>query len=525
VLPLALLTSACGEDSSDWGSESSGLSTGADDGGSGSSSGDTGGDGSGDSGSGGDPSGTGTGASEGGDDGEYDTGDDGADGSTTGDGDGDGDLCDLDEAVTLYLSPDDSNSMSSPAQVKQVLAGTGIPSLSGVNIRPWEFMNYYSFNYAPAPQGELALNAEMVLGEVDGQYRLQIAVASEAMTHAQRPPMNLTFVLDTSGSMGGQPMAQLKETTRAIAASLRSGDIVSLLEWDTDTSFKLAGYAVDGPNDATLLEKIEELNAGGGTDLSGGLMTGYELAQQSFDTSFINRLVLISDGGANVGITDADVIGAHAGEAGEDGIYMVGIGVSDSAYDDKLMDTVTDLGKGASVFIHDDAEAWVMFNQNFVNTMAIAARDVQVQLDMPPGFDIVKFSGEEFGEDPTEIEPQHIAPNDAMVFHQVIENCEPESVGVDQEITVTARYQDVWSFENKEISATYTLGELLAAQSPQLFKGRAILTYAETLQGIKDEPSAKQEHLSTAITEVEFALSLLPGDSDLTEILEILEAL
>jgi Ca-activated chloride channel family protein len=504
---------------SESGTSASGGDTGTGD--DGTSTGATGGDDSGGDDTGGDP---GTGTSTGDGDGDQSTTGDG-DGDESGDGDGDGEACDLDTEVTLYLSPDDSNSMSSPAQVKQVLEGTGIPSLFHVNIRPWEFMNYYNFDYTPAAQSELAITAEMANGEIDGQFRMQIAVSSESMTQAQRPPMNITLVMDTSGSMAGKPMADMKETARAIAASLKDGDVVSLLEWDTGSSFSLAGYAVSGPNDATLLEKIDELQSGGGTNLSGGLTTGYELAQQSFDASFINRLVLMSDGGANAGVTDAQIIGENAALSGSDGIYMVGVGVSDSDYDDELMDTVTDLGKGASVFVHNSAEAWTMFNQNFVNTMAIAARDVQVQLDMPPGFDIEKFSGEEISGDPTEIEPQHISPNDNMVFHQVIENCEPDSVTLDQEITVTARYQDAWSFENKEVSANYTIGELVAAQSPQLFKGRAILSYAEALQLYKDDPANKAEYFDAAIVEVEYAMGLLPDDPDLEEILMMLQSL
>jgi Ca-activated chloride channel family protein len=527
LLTLALLLPACAESDSagsDSGADGFGeTGWGGDDDG---SSGESGGDSTSGTDSGGSDS-TGTsGGSDGGDGDEpYDPTGENEEGDTTGDGDGDGDACNLDEPVRLYISPDDSNSMANPAQIKQIVAGTGIPSLNGIGIRPWEFMNYYNFDYAPAAAGELGVSAEMVLGENDGEYRMQIAVSSESMTQAQRPPMNITLVLDTSGSMGGQPMAHMIETTKAIAASLKEGDIVSLLEWDVDTSYKLAGYSVSGPNDATLLEKIGELQAGGGTDLHGGLTTGYWLAEQSFDLSYINRLVLISDGGANVGVTSADLIAQHAGQNGEDGIYMVGVGVADGSYNDHLMDTVTDLGKGASVFVHDESEAWVMFNQNFVNTMAIAARNVQVAIDMPAGFDIVKFSGEEFSGDPTEIEPQHIAPNDHMVFHQVIANCEPDSVNLDDEITITATYQDAWTFESKEVSRTYTFAELLEQESAQLYKGRAVLAYAEALEDIKEDPINKAEYISAALVQVTYAQSLLDGDTDLAEIAEILDAL
>ena len=171
------------------------------------------------------------------------------------------------------------------------------------------------------------------------------------------------------------------------------------------------------------------------------------MAVASFDAGRTNRLVLVSDGGANIGVTDATLIGEYAEYNGGDGIYLVGVGVGEdnptgSSYNDELMDEVTDLGKGAAVFIDEKEEAWKIFNHQFINTMEIAARNVQVQLDLPPGFEITRFSGEEFSTDPADVEPQHLAPNDSMVFHQQIETCAPESMTGESEVTVTAYYND-----------------------------------------------------------------------------------
>ncbi|MFO7562850.1 MAG: VWA domain-containing protein [Enhygromyxa sp.] len=109
-----------------------------------------------------------------------------------------------------------------------------------------------------------------VTGEPD-TWRLQLAVSSEVMTPEERPAMNLTLVLDTSGSMAGEPIEMLKKSCRAIAAHLREGDTVSVVEWDTQNTWSLAGYAVTGPNDQTLLGIINAAEPGGGTDLNGGL--------------------------------------------------------------------------------------------------------------------------------------------------------------------------------------------------------------------------------------------------------------
>lgn len=423
-------------------------------------------------------------------------------------------VCDEDTPVTLFLSPDDSNSMSSPVQAREaVLTGHGI-----FPVRVWEFLNYYSFDYPVAERGQVTVRAEMRAIDEDSGYYLQIGVGSAKVDDDSRAPINLTLVLDESGSMNGSPIELLKESCRAIAAQLRDGDVISMVTWDTDNAVLLAGYNVKGPNDPTLLQRINDIEASGGTDLHGGLLAGYDLARDAFDKDRINRIVLISDGGANVGVTSEDLIGAEASDEDAEGIYMVGAGVgAPTSYNDTLMDVVTDLGKGASVFIPDEVEAWKVFGDDFVNTFDVAVRDVQVQVDFPPGFEIAEFSGEEYSPDPQEIEPQHLAPNDSMVFLQRLETCAPELVSDESELTVTVRYKDAHTFEARELSVTRSFGELLSETSPQLEKGLAIFKYAQLFRG----EVTKEE----AFAQLEAAELLLPGDPDLAEVRMVLEAM
>ncbi len=483
------------------------------------------GSGSASGGDGGDPGdSSGAGDDGWGDEPEDDGGaEDGSTGGTTGEP-----TCDDQTPVELFLSPDDSNSMSSPAQVRAAVLDHWTP-LSAVPIRTWEFMNYYGFDYPPADPGSVTVVPQLhrEADGPEGEYVLQIGVASETISNEERAPMNVTLVLDTSGSMGGHPIEMARETCRAIAASLREGDVVSMVTWNTSNTVVLAGHAVTGPNDPLLLAAIEDIEVGGATDLHGGLVAGYELSEQHYDSGRINRMVLISDGGANVGVTDISLIAEHAGGQDEDGIYMVGVGVGTvSTYHDDLMDDVTDAGKGASVFIATAEDAQRFFHENFVNTMAVAARDVQVRLDLPPGFEIVKFSGEEYSSDPTEIEPQHLAPNDAMVFHQRLATCAPELVTDETPLTVTVRYKNAVTFEPAEISVTKAFAELLEGDKALLLKGAAIFAYAEALQAYKaagvDEAAAA---LAPAVQALALAEDVLPGDPDLAEIRQILEAL
>lgn len=472
----------------------------------------------------------GTGNASGGDFGETgDPNDDTGDASSTGDESSTGEpaACDAEAPVVLYLSPDDSNSTSSPVQAREaVLGGAG---LSYTPLRTWEFLNYYGFDYPRAEPGAVIVTPQLArVGDSKDSFTLQIGVSSEKIANADRPLMNITLVLDESGSMEGTSMAMQKAACRAIAGSLRKGDVVSMVGWDTENAIKMDGHVITAADDPTLLDAIEALAAGGGTDLNGGLNAGYELAHKQFDQTRINRVVLISDGGANAGVTDIDTISGGAGDQDKDGIYLVGVGVGEGAfYNDALMDAVTDAGRGASLFIPSEAEAEKMFGERFVSTMHVAARDVQVQLDMPPGFKIVRFSGEEYSSDPTQVQPQHLAPNDAMVFHQTLSTCAPEQIGETSEIKVTARYLDARTFKAKEVASSLFIAAAVAEAEPQLEKGAAVFQYAESLKVIRDLPNSAESAaaLKLALAVLADAEASNPGDADLAEIRSVLAAL
>jgi Ca-activated chloride channel family protein len=362
-------------------------------------------------------------------------------------------------------------------------------------------------------------------GAPEGEFALQIGISSPAIANADRPLMNVTLVLDESGSMAGAPIELEKEVCRQIAGSLRAGDVVSLVGWDTANAVKMSGHKVTKASDPALVAECDALAAGGGTDLNGGLIAGYALANEHFDAGRVNRVVLISDGGANAGVTDIDLIAASAGDKDQDGIYLVGVGVgTPDYYNDDLMDTVTDVGKGASLFVGSAAEAEKMFKQRFVATMQVAARDVRVRLDLPPGFEVVKFSGEEISTDPAEVEPQHLAPNDAMVFHQTLTTCAPQLIDEAAELSVTVRYLDAVTFEPREVIESRKILEEVQAASPLLLKGAAVFAYAEGLKSWRDGQVAHDVALAPAFAALAAAEAALPGDADLAEIRGVLEA-
>ncbi len=432
--------------------------------------------------------------------------------------------CNTEDEVVLYLSADDSNSMAGPVLARAMIR-SGYRIWSAV--RTYEFLNYYQFDYEAAEPGHLRVTAQMEANDDGETYNLQIGVRAPDQTAEDRRPVNLTLSLDTSGSMSGSPIDLVRESCLALAASLREGDVVSMVSWNTSQNILLESHHVDGPDDPELVAECRSLSANGGTDLHSGLVTAYRLARENFAPGRINRVILMSDGGANVGITDAELIAENADDAEGEAIYLMGAGMGDGpGYNDALMDTVTDAGKGAYVFIDSVDEAWRMFNERFLSNIEVAARDVQVELTLPPSFVMEMFHGEEYSEDPEEVEPQHLAPNDAMIFHQVLRSCDPSVLTDESPITVVATYQHPFTRTPRSDRFETTLGELLGAESPLLLKGNAIVAYAEALEATRFMEYGDPEALviiDGAIAEVEAARAVFPDDPDLAEIAELLE--
>jgi len=451
------------------------------------------------------------------------------------DDDGRGDMsvepeeCDVQTDVSRWISPNDSNSMASPVWVREAALGD-LGAVQSVAIRTYEFFNYYHFGYPAAEPGSLAVSPALMQPDdaPAGEFVLQLGVSSELVDAQAREPMSVTMVLDASGSMEGEAMDMLAETCRAIAASLQPGDVVSMVTWSAENAVVLARHEVTGPNDPELLAKIDGLTPSGVTDLHAGLVAGYELAEQSFASNRINRVVLVSDGGVSASLDDLDLIAQHSGAGNEEGIYLVGVGVGDATtYHDELVGAATHAGKGASVFIASPEEAWATFHDDFVATMAVAARNVQVRLDMPPGFELVGTGSEEVaGLDVDDVEPQYLAPNDAMVFHQRIRTCAPLLLTDDMTITVTVIWIDAQTLNPRQVQHVATLGELFAADRTPLLKGAAVLAYADGLKAYKwTDAEARVPTMISAFEALAQAEAALPGDPELAEIRQVLEAL
>ncbi len=431
-------------------------------------------------------------------------------------------LAAVEQPTTWYVSADDSNSQADAAHLRSLIEADAWLSSFGP-FRPYEIFNYYDWDYPAAPPNELVVDAQLRPSADDPEvYMLAIGVTSEAMSAPTRPDLNLVLSLDTSCSMGGFPMDAEREVARAIASQLREGDTLSMVEWSSSTNVLLDGHAVTGNDDPLVASLVDGLIEGGGTDLAGGLVRAYSLAQANYDPAKLNRVVIVSDGGANMGVTSGQLIGANAADSEAESIYLVGVGTGEPAYyNDDLMNDVTDLGKGAYVYIDDEPEAWTQFTgEHFLQNLAVTAREVQLEMTLPEGFAVERFYGEQISQDQDEVEPQNIAPNDTMMFVQTVRDCSADAASGALEFAFTVTWQDAQTGALDSASFVATLDEMLGNSARQLEKVRALTAYVDAANDVWTLPPAQQgPYMDAAWATVNDVLGSFPTDADLQEVL------
>ncbi|MCO4771000.1 MAG: VWA domain-containing protein [Deltaproteobacteria bacterium] len=411
------------------------------------------------------------------------------------------------EPTSFYVSADDSNSQAQPAWIRSLIEGNS--SWGSDPIRPYEFLNYYDFDFGAGTDVRIVPQ----LRETDDGLSLLVAVVGPDRVAAERRPMNLTFSLDLSGSMGGSGINGMRDALEAIAPELRLGDYVSVVEWSGSTNVILDNHPITGPNDSTFLGVVNAIGSGGGTDLSSGLVRAYEIAEANASSSTLDRVVLISDGGANLGETSADLIALHAEDGESDGIYLAAIGTG--GLQEALMNTVSDLGRGSYLFIDSDEEAERKLQGSaFLSAFDLAAREVQLQVTLPESVVIDVFSGEEISVDPEEVQPQHLAPNDAMLYHFELVDCGDVSDWATREIVLDLTWLDPVVGTAMSDSLTVSLQDLATGPADQVLKADAILAYTQALAGESPDLGVVAE-----------ALVASPSDPDLLEISSLLAAL
>jgi len=212
---------------------------------------------------------------------------------------------------------------------------------------------------------------------------LEIAVKAPAVTsQKERLPFNLALVIDRSGSMSGQKLEQVKSAVGRILELLNANDLISLVTFDDQVRTLCNGIQATEANKRELHVTLQALQAGGSTALCDGYLEGCRCVANQPMENRINRVLLLTDGEANVGPTDPLLISQYSSDLFDRGIVTSTFGVG-LGFNEMLLQMMADRGGGNTYFIQDDHQIQGFLLQEFSAISALSARKVELTLTFP----------------------------------------------------------------------------------------------------------------------------------------------
>jgi Ca-activated chloride channel family protein len=354
--------------------------------------------------------------------------------------------------VGACAAPQDASKARSRGLINQ---GVIVPA---EEVRVAEYLNYYEQHF-PEPT-EQALGLDLRLGNEQipssgGEVWLQIGVQAREANREEITPLNLALVIDRSGSMDApDKWPYLQESLRVFFRSLDPEDIVAVVGYDSKAEVVLPSQPVG--HGGWIESTIRRLRPGGATNLHGGLMLGFEEVAKQYDIRRNNRVILLTDGIANRGVTNPDRIAGEALAYNERGIYLstIGLGLD---YNDELLSQLARQGKGAYHFIDSAEEMDKVFRREVAGLVEKVARDVTVTVYPGQGVELVSLTGYEgrLPEGPAAITLQEMGSGDNHVLLVRLE-VSPGQAGQRTVAQATLDYFDLFAQRWVQVSAQAT---------------------------------------------------------------------
>lgn len=285
--------------------------------------------------------------------------------------------------ATLSIDTD----TGSYANVRRFLNNGSLPPTDAVRVE--ELINYfnYDFKYATKQSGSpFLVSTEVVNSPWHPTNRIvKVGIkAEDTVTNNQdQPAANLVFLVDVSGSMNSSDKLQLaKSSLKILTKELRAQDTITLITYAGNTEVVLP--ATPGNQTQKILNAIDNLSASGSTNGEAAIKLAYQQAQENFKKNGINRILMLTDGDFNVGVSDVkdmlDIIRSNR----DKGISLSTLGFGQGNYNDHMMEQVADNGNGNYSYIDSLSEAKKVLVDEMSSTFNTVAKDVKIQLEFNP---------------------------------------------------------------------------------------------------------------------------------------------
>jgi len=253
-------------------------------------------------------------------------------------------------------------------------------------VRTEEMINYFRYAYAPPQNRDQPFSSAISVFPspfTAGRKLVRIGIRGYDLPRATRPRANLVFLIDTSGSMQAPNKLQLvKQSLSMLLDQLDARDRLAIVTYAGNAGVALA--PTPASDKARIRAVLDNLEAGGSTAGAEGLRQAYALAEQSFDSAGVNRVILATDGDFNVGVTSQNELKGYIERERGKGVFLSVLGFGMGNYNDALMQTLAQNGNGTASYIDTLGEARKVLGDEEGGRLFPIARDVKIQADFNP---------------------------------------------------------------------------------------------------------------------------------------------
>jgi len=259
-----------------------------------------------------------------------------------------------------------------------LLKGTMPPYTS---VRVEEYVNFFDYEYAAPDDSAFAIHNEAAPSPYRKNHLLlRVGIKGREISKDERRPARLTFVVDVSGSMARNSRLPLvKRALELLVDNLKEGDSVGIAIYGTQGQIWLPH--TDATRRDTIRNSIRRMRNSGATNAEQGLKIGYQMAAEAYSEDCNNRVILCSDGVANVGRTGPTAILAQVEKHADRNIYLTTVGFGMGSYNDHMMEQLANKGNGNYAYVDNIDEARRIFVQNLTGTLEVVAKDAKIQVE------------------------------------------------------------------------------------------------------------------------------------------------
>jgi Ca-activated chloride channel homolog len=411
--------------------------------------------------------------------------------------------------------------------MRNYLSEGNLPPTDSVRVE--EYVNYFDQGYpnppAHQPFGIYIDGAPAPFTQTERYQMLRVGIQGFQVPAEERKDAALTFVIDVSGSMDmDNRLGLVKRSLELLVEQLGPRDRVSIVVYGSEARIVLE--PTSGSEKGRILEAIYSLHPEGATNAEAGIRLGYQMAMTAYNPEGINRVILCSDGVANVGVTGPEAILDEVSHFVEEGVTLTTIGFGMDNYNDVLMEQLADNGDGFYAYVDDMREARRLFIDQITGTLQTIAMDAKVQVDFNPNvvmrYRLVGFENRGIADD--QFRDNTVDAGEIGAGHSVTALYEvklyPEAYG--NIATVFMRWQDPDTRQIVELSKDFSAGELVRDfeyADPYFQRSVVVAEYAEIL---KKSYWAEESSLAHVYHEAVRVSEMLPWNEDMGEFMELI---